>query len=222
MRVELPKSASLTAPRSSTRMLDALMSRWMTPCACRKSSPSRVCFVYLDAMVSLSLPKRFSSVRMEPPGTHSVKMCSTSPTISAPRYCTTRWCRSAFMNSTSRCSATISCLSSEAKPISFTAMMAPLCSFSPMYTRPKAPEPMRLPLRHCTLPVNAFRFSLSGVGERSTPLAKCCSSAPAPPPPTLRSSLTAPAPPPLGTMASTPQSGRSATIICSVLAAASG
>ena len=38
--VATPKSASLTCPSVEIRMFAPLMSRWITPCSCRKCSPS--------------------------------------------------------------------------------------------------------------------------------------------------------------------------------------
>jgi hypothetical protein len=82
---EAPKSASLTRPVLSTRMLAPLMSRWMMPLACRYSSPSRICLVYTRTTDSLNDPNLASSEAIDPPGTYSRKMLSAAGVRSVPR-----------------------------------------------------------------------------------------------------------------------------------------
>ena len=56
--LEAPKSATLTRPVVSTRMLAPLMSRCMMPLLCKYSRPSRIWRVYTRITLSLKLPAR--------------------------------------------------------------------------------------------------------------------------------------------------------------------
>ena len=61
-----PKSASLTSPLSSMRILLHFMSRWMTPFLWRYCSPSSSCPDNLLTLNSSSLPSLFSTSDSDP------------------------------------------------------------------------------------------------------------------------------------------------------------
>ena len=61
-----PKSASLTVPSLLVRRFAPLMSRWMTPCSCRYTSPSRTCAIYTATRFSGNLPNRLMMLCRDP------------------------------------------------------------------------------------------------------------------------------------------------------------